>query len=222
MRRAIMIVAFAAACAKPMPPAGPKYTPNPTPEPVTKCPDEYKAAKAAREALVGETAPELREAAAKASFAHGECERKQFDELSLDADSDDEFREGVASLKAQAYTTQNLYQESANYDVPLYAVGGYTRMGDLYAAYAKKLRNTQPGAASDPQLRAMWFQDLDEIASKVDSDGAAFWEKALDIAEMGPEAFLAEQQVASWTAAACTGLHAVDPGLAAKHKICNP
>ncbi len=221
MRRALLVLLVAACGHSGLPPPG-DYKPNPTPEPVTKCPKEYKAAKAAREQLVGETSPELREAAAKASFAHGECERALFDAMTLEADSDEEFRAGVDALKTQAYTVQNLYQEAANYDVPAWTVGGYTRLGDLYGAYAKKLRNTQPGASADPQLRAMWFQEIDDIAAKVDAQAAQYWEKALDVVEMGPAAFAAEERIAAWARRSCIGLRATDPGLSAKHQMCSP
>jgi hypothetical protein len=215
-------VVLVAACAAKHPPRGPEYKPEQTPEPTTACPKEAAAARKAREALIGEDDPLLRAQTAEKVFAHAECERLQFDAMRLDAEDEAMFKEGVRKLKAQLASTDNLYGEVTNYTVPSWSVGAHARSGDLYHAYADKLRRTEPGMAiADPSTRALWFAEMEELGRQVDAEAAKRWDQALDLVDLGPPEFTQQAHVATWARAACIGLKSVDPPAASAHPFCN-
>jgi hypothetical protein len=210
------LVLVLAACPGAGPPHGPSYTPENTPEAKSACPKEAAAAKKAREAALGEAARPTRVAAAKAIFAQAECERKQFDALELGGVSPDEFKINVDAAKAQFFSAQNLYVEAASYDLPEWAVAGYSRAGDLYAAYAAKLRGADAGPGVEGGDRALWQAEVDRIAEPVDQQAVEYWTKALDVVSLGPPQFALDDAVKPYVVSACTGLHK----LGRRHAAC--
>jgi hypothetical protein len=188
------------------PPRGPAYEPANTPEAESRCPDPARAAKAAREAALGEDDRTVRAAAAQAVFALGECERKVFDVVVVGGASPEDFRLSIALAKAQFHTVLNLYMEAVGYDIAEWAVAGYARAGDLHAAYAAKLRQANPGPDVAGGERALWLAEVDQVAAPIDDEAAGYWQKALDVVELGPPAFRNEPAVAPFVASACAGL----------------
>lgn len=217
----LAVAALIAACAGQKLPPPPPYTPDTTPEPITACPREQDAAKAAREALLGAESPERRSDAAYAAFAHGECERRQFDATTLEGGDVELFKASIRAVKAQFYTAFNLYQEAVSYDVPTWAVGGRVRIGELYAAYAAKLRASDPGPGiDDPGQQQTWASQVEQLARPYDSEAAGSYAAALELADRQDEAFRAEAAVARWLRTACDGLAREDRSWASKYVSC--
>jgi hypothetical protein len=191
------------------PPRGPKYEPANTPEAESRCPSLAEASKKAREAALGEESRELRAAAARAVFEQAECERKVFDTIVIGGATPEDFKLSVGEAKAQFYTALNLYTEAAGYDIAEWAVAGYARAGDLHAAYADKLRKSDPGPGVEGGDRALWLAEVEQIAAPVDQEAAQYWSKALDVVELGPPQFKSDPLVAPYVQSSCAGLRAL-------------
>jgi hypothetical protein len=212
-RASLLVFVLAAGCGTAGPPRGPAYDPMNPPEAQSQCPDKAKEAKTARENALGADEPGARRDAAKAIFEHAECERVVFDSLKIEGVSPDDFKASVARTKTQFYTVQNLYLEVVNYELPELSVAAYARAGDLYEAYAGKLRTSDPGPeVGDGAGRASWLAEIEQIALPVENDAVDLWGKALDVVMIGPPQFAEEQGVAPFVKAACNGLqkHAAD------------
>jgi hypothetical protein len=210
--RAILFV-FLAGCGAAGPPRGPDYDPQNPAEAPSSCPDKAKEAKTARENALGAEDTVTRKGAAQAIFDLAECERVAFDAVAIEGVSPDDFKDSVNRAKTQFYSVQNLYLEVVNYDLPELAVAGYARAGDLYQAYADKLRKSDPGpGVSDGAGRASWLAEVDQIAAPVESDAVEMWGKSLDVVMIGPPQFADEPAVVPYIRAACAGLRRHAPG----------
>src|SRR5687768_3548395 len=84
----VLVAVLASACAtsQKLPPP-PDYQPASAPEPATSCPNEAARARAAREAQVGSSDPQLAERAAEAILLLGDCERLVFDGIDISIDA---------------------------------------------------------------------------------------------------------------------------------------
>jgi hypothetical protein len=203
-----------AACAGAGPPHGPEYDPSNTPDAHSGCPGEANAAKKAREDALGAEGSEAREGAAAAVFAQAECERRLFDALVIEGVSPEDFKGSIGAAKAQFYTAQNLYLEVVAFNLPEWAVAGYARAGDLMAAYAGKLRKSDPGpGVGEGTDRAVWLSEIEEVAKPVDRDALDLYGKALDVVMMGPSNFGDEPRIAPFVKSAC---RAISTGAPAK------
>ncbi len=215
MRRAsvVLVAALLGACASMAgPPHGPEYDPANTPEARTGCPSEAKAAKQAREDAIGAEDSAPREKAAAAVFAQAECERRLFDPLHIDGVSPEDFKQSIAATKAQFYSAQNLYLEVVAFNIPQWTVAGYSRAGDLYAAYANKLRKSDPGpGVSEGTGRATWLAEIEQIARPVDRDALDYYGKSLDVVMMGPPNFADDPTIAPYVKSACHAMAAGAP-----------
>jgi hypothetical protein len=195
--------------------APPPYTPETTPEPPTRCPIEARAAREAREQAIGEDSARLGDSAAKAVFAHAECERKHFDAVFVGGGADPTV---VQELKIHFQGAKNLYAEALNYQVPRWVVGSHTRLGDLYTSFATKvhLLSTPPGsgapASPDPDVAAM-----DE---RLKMDAGKSYRAALDAAELWPALAEDDVDVAAWIAIACKGIDRWQQGLSQRYRVC--
>lgn len=216
-----LLVGAVAACGGQRLPPPPPYTPESTPEPETACPRERDAAKAARERALGAADATVKAAAAEAVFAHAACEHRQFESMQIESVDVDLFKASIRDLKGQLFTVKNLYDEVTSYNLPHWSVGAYTRLGNLYAGYAAKLRASEPGPGiDDPGQRSTWRQEVDALARPVDLDAAAFYGRALEIADLGPDAFRAEAPMSDWIRAACAGLGRIDRAGPGRYRSC--
>ena len=208
VRGAVLVTSlFLGACAAAGPPRGPEYQPANTPEAASKCPKEAAAAKQAREDAIGAEDSGPRTHAAEAIFAQAECERRLFDALHIDGVSPEDFKMSVADAKTQFYSAQNLYLEVVAFNIPAWTVSGYSRLGDLYAAYAGKLRKSDPGpGVGEGTGRATWLAEIEPIAAPVDRDALDYYGKSLDVVMMGPPNFADDPAVAPFVKAACKAI----------------
>ncbi len=209
------LLAAVSACGPRLPPP-PPYTPELTPEPETRCPKEHAAAKAAREAFIGEEAPGLGARAAGTAFAHAECERAVLDGMTIDALDDAIFKKSIEAVKSQTYTTQNLYLEATRYGALDWAIRGHAGVGALHVVYGDKLRRTEaPVALSDPASLAAWRTEVELLARRVAHDGAAYFTQAIEGYELAPAELRAQPELAKTLRAACAALAELEgPGVA--------
>ncbi|MBI4510201.1 MAG: hypothetical protein HY698_11250 [Deltaproteobacteria bacterium] len=222
MSRSLLLafsVSMGCAAAKPPPP--PPYTPVNSPEPVTSCKMESTDAKAAREALLESDSGAAREAATRAVLAHAECERRHFDELPMESSSEQQFLDGVVtSARDQFQTTQILYQEVVKYGLVRWVIGGNSRLGDLHAAFADKMRGAPvPGDLRAPVERASWIGDIEDIARVVEAEAKIPYQEALLTADQVP-AEGRDEDLRRWIQGACAGLMRVDPPKAQALSMC--
>lgn len=203
----VVALALGACAAVSGPPRGPEYEPSNTPEAKTSCPAEAKAAKQAREDAIGAEDSGPREKAAQAVFAQAECEHRLFDALHIDGVSPEDFKQSINEAKTQFYSAQNLYLEVVAFNIPGYTVGGYSRLGDLYAAYANKLRKSDPGpGVGEGTGRATWLAEIEPIAAPVDRDSLDYYGKSLDVVMMGPPNFADDPTIAPFVKSACKAI----------------
>lgn len=201
------------------PPRGPRHDPVNSPEAKSKCPDEWKAAKQAREALLGAMDDERRRAAAaEAVLAQGRCEHALFDKWSIDAGSQNIMAAELRAVRVQYLTARTLYQEAAGYHVKPSEIGAHALDAELQMAFVRKLdRLPVPVDLHDPAARAGFRQDMRTLMSTFEVEAALAASRALDAAggEQG-----AGGEVAGWLRSSCQILAALDPEGRAGYPIC--
>ena len=103
IRRGFLAIWLCGGCAAAAGPEhGPRYDPVASPEAQSPCGPQWKAAKAARETLVGENqAAQARGLAAAVVFAQAECERRTFDEQRITSPSYEGLMEAIKPVRAQ-------------------------------------------------------------------------------------------------------------------------
>jgi hypothetical protein len=209
-----------AACAAKGTPRGPEYTPTASPEAESPCPDEWQAAKQAREdALGAEGQAEVaaRAQVAAAVLAQGECELRGFQRQPVRADTEEAMLGELRELRDRFRSAKNLFDEVLNYEVMRLSVGALARLGDLHAAYAAKLRAAPPPVdARDPGSRSEFRQELRELAEALDGEAAVAYAAAL----RARGAVDLDPGVGEWTAAACAGLERLDPRRFGRESLC--
>lgn len=210
---AAALAALLAACGggqqKPEP--APPYDPSNAPEADTRCPDERKAADAAREAVLGEERMGLAEEAATAVFAEAECERRLFDDISLIHARD---QSDLMDLRDHFQSAKNLYAEVVNYQVPRWVVAGHVRTGDLFMAFRDKVRDMTPDGESTPP-------DLAAMDEQLKVDAAKAYRLALDAADSWPNLRAEDAEIAEWLAATCDQMVKLEPQTVARSTSCH-
>lgn len=170
------------------PPEPPPYTPVNSPEAESPCPSEWQAAKSAREAMVGETDPGARTAAAAAVYAQAECER---DKLNAVAPPRGAQAAVVGEIRLQRIAMQNagnLYEEVARYHSPGFAEA-LGRIGELKLAFARFLTSTPaPTDLDDPVERVEFMNQLKLLSESFVREAAQTFEAALEVAAEDPAA----------------------------------
>jgi hypothetical protein len=210
---ALAAAAAAAACgaASQRPEPAPHYDPVNAPEADTRCPEERKAADAARELALGEERMGPAEAAAEAVFAEAECERTLFDGISLaQAHDQSDLKDAVDHFQG----AKNLYAEVVNYQAPRWVVAGHIRTGDLFMAFRDKVREMTPEGENPPPDLAVMEEQL-----KVDATKA--YRFALDAVDSWPNLRKEDDQIADWVAATCDAMVKLEPQTVARSTSCH-
>ena len=200
------------------PPRGPHHDPVNSPEAKSKCPDEWKAAKQAREALLGAMDDERRRAAAaEAVLAQGRCEHALFDRWTIDAGSQKIMAAELRAVRVQYLTARTLYQEAAGYHVKPIEIGAYALDAELQMAFVRKLdRLPPPVDLHDPAARVGFKQDMRALMSTFEVEAALAASRALDAAGGGASG----GEVAGWLRSSCEILAVLDPESRAGYPIC--
>ena len=202
-----LIALVAAACggSQGLPPP-PPYEPVGSAEPVTACPDQRVAAKERREALLELGTPEARRATVDAVMAHAECEARAFDAVSITSASQAQMIESIKAARLRYLDARNLYTEVGNYEVLELTIGSRSRLGDLHAAFAAKLRGAPaPADLTDPGERAGFLTELGDYAQAYDAEALAAYRGSLEAAALLPS-LRGQPEVAAWIDAACRGM----------------
>lgn len=200
-------------------PPPPAYVPENSPEPATVCRQEAALAKKARTAAIGDEQSTLREAAAERTFAHAECEFRQFETLPLDANDPDALRVLATEMRAQYQSARNLYLETDHYGSSRFRVGAWSRAGDLDSLMGAKLRTMLlPAHASDPAEAAADAQALEDVVKHFDLEAHKSYTTALERSE----GHSAESDVGAWVKAACEGLRRLSSKDAGRFARCSP
>ncbi|HEU5058069.1 MAG TPA: hypothetical protein VFU21_16170 [Kofleriaceae bacterium] len=216
---ALALAALAVGCGggQTAPPRGPHHDPVNSPEAKSKCPDEWKAAKKAREELLGAMDDERRRAAAaEAVLAQARCEHALFDRWTIDAGSQRIMAAELRAARVQYLSARTLYQEAAGYHVKPSEIGAHALDAELQMAFVRKLdRLPPPVDLHDPAARAGFKGDMRALMSTFEVEAALAASRALDAAggEEGGE-------VATWVRSACEILAVLDPESQAGYPIC--
>lgn len=208
--RLLVVVAVTAACGghAGLPPP-PEYTPVASAEPDTACPDERADAKTRREALLEVGTAEARRATVDAVMAHAECERRAFDAAAIDAPTQAAMIDRIKAARLRYLDARNLYAEVGNYEVLELTIGSRSRLGDLHAAFATKLRRAPaPADLTDPAERAGFLTELGDFAQAYDAEALAAYRASLDAAALLPS-LRGQPEVAAWVEGACRGMRQV-------------
>jgi hypothetical protein len=217
MTRAWLVLVLAGCGAVAGPPRGEAYTPTNAAEAATQCPKEAAAAKEAREAALGTDAAQ--DSAARAVLAQADCERKAFDRLVLDSPDPEAFKQEIAGARTQFYNVKTLLDEVVSSGIPDLVAGAHVRLGDLHAAYADKLRRSDPGPAV-AQDRQQWLEEVETVAAPVERAAAKEYDAALEVMELGPPSFVADAGLGAAATHACHELGARDREAATRHRLC--
>jgi hypothetical protein len=201
--RILLATLLTAACAGRQPEPAPAYTPVASPEAPTSCPAEAAVAKRAREQALDDLNLRTGEAAAQAVYKQAECERQVFDKLPMSIDD----LSTVTAAREQLETVRNLYDEVVNHGVPRWVVMGHAQAGNLYVAYAERLR----GLGNDPEIGS--------LAAVIEADGFKRYQLALDASATWPE-LLEDRAAAQVLNALCATLRSRSTGNPTVYKAC--
>lgn len=202
------------------PPRGPAHTPVNSPEAKTACPGEWQAAKEAREALLvesGSPGAEEQAKAARAVFAHGECEQRVFVEGKVEAGSQEMMAAGLRAARRQFQAAKNLYQEAGKYRDQAMRVGAFARTAALDLAFARKLTELAPPAdVADAVGQAEFRAAMREAAAAFEVEAVIAATQALDAAGRAD----AHGETGVWVRASCEVLAGLDPEAAGRYAEC--
>jgi hypothetical protein len=199
------------------PPHGPHHDPVNSPEAKSRCPEEWKAAKQAREQLIGAMDDErLRRAAADAVLVQARCEHAAFDHWTIDAGSQAIMAQELRAARLQYLTAKTLYAEAAGYHVKPAEIGAHALDAQLELAFVRKLDHLAvPVDLHDPAARAGFKDEMRSLMSSFEVEAALAATRALDAA--GSEA---GGEVAGWLRSSCEVLAALDPQGGAAYPVC--
>ncbi len=217
---ALALAALAVGCGggQAGPPRGPHHDPVNSPEAKSKCPDEWKAAKKAREELLGAMEDEgRRAAAAQTVLAQARCEHAFFDKWTIDAGSQQIMAAELRAARVQYLTAHTLYQEAAGYHARPSEIGAHALDAELHLAFVRKLdRLPVPVDLHDPAGRTSFKDDMRALMSTFEIEAALAASRALDAA--GGE--VGGGEVAGWLRSSCQILATLDPDSRAGYPIC--
>ena len=220
---------LAAACASTGgPPRGPAHTPVNSPEAETRCPEEWQAAKQAREELIaaeGAARAAAMEAAAGAVLAHGRCERQELAELAIEAGSQEAMAAALRQARRRYQDARNLYEEAAGYEVPRARVAAHAELSALHLGFARMLAELPaPLDVQDPAGRADVRRQMREAVARYEVEAALSATRAVAAAPAAGwrgGAAGADEELAGWVRGACDTLAVLDPdGRAAAADVC--
>lgn len=216
---ALVLAAIAVGCGggPATPPRGPRHDPVNSPEAKSKCPEEWKAAKKAREELLGSMDDGARRAAAAgAVLAQARCEHALFDRWTIDAGSQQIMAAELRAARVQYLGAKTLYEEAAGYHVKPSEIGAWAELARLHLAFVQKIdRLPVPVDLHDPAARSSFKDDMRALMSTFEIEAALAASRALDAA--GGDA---GADVAGWLRSSCEILATLDPESRAGYPIC--
>jgi len=141
------------------PERGPAYQPVATPETVSVCPEQWHAAKDAREAMLGLDSVQAKEHAAAAVLAQAECERRAIESGHFVGGTHAAVLAEVSALGDAHRNAQNLYDEVGHYGVARFEIAAPLGRGQLHLNMATRLSRIQmptdmPDAGEQAAFRA--------------------------------------------------------------------
>lgn len=215
---ALALLAVACGGGPATPPRGPHHDPVNSPEAKSQCPAEWKAAKQAREQLLGAMGDErLRAAAAEAVLAQARCEHALFDRWTIDAGSQQIMAAELRAARRQYLTARTLYEEAAGYHARPSEIGAYALAAQLHLAFVRKLdRLPVPVDLHDPAARASFRGDMRTLMSSFEVEAALAASRALDASGGGE----AGGPVGEWLRSACQVLATLDRESEARYPAC--
>lgn len=217
---ALAFAAFAIGCGggPAAPPRGPHHDPVNSPEAKSKCPAEWKAAKKAREELLGAMEDERRRAAAAgAVLAQARCEHRMFDRWTIDAGSQSIMAAELRAARVQYLSAKTLYEEAAGYHARPSEIGAWALVAELHLAFVRKLdRLPVPVDLHEPAARTTFRSDMRALMSTFEIEAALAASRALDAAGGGDPG----GEAAGWLRSSCQILATLDPDSRAGYPIC--
>jgi hypothetical protein len=207
------LLALAACSGAAGPPRGPAHTPVHSPEAKSLCPEQWKAAKTAREALLGLEGPaedRALEAAARAVLSQAACERAGFERMTVEAGVQQIVAAELRGVRRQYQAARNLYEEAAGYEVGRLRVVALAHLAELHLGFARKLADLPPPSdVVDPAERIEVAQEMRQLASSFEALAVLAATRALDL--MGAEV-PEDAETRRAVDSACQLLAALEPG----------
>ena len=172
-----VLVFLGGACSSAQPPAGPKYSPNPSKEAPTQCPSERKAAQEAREAALGAEVAETGDSVAKAVFAHALCEVEALEQMpAISAPSQDGVLESIRLRRQQANTAVNLFKEVASNGPAGWNTRGLVGQARAYLSLARTVESVVPPAELDARGQAEFRGELGDAVTTLEEQARSILE----------------------------------------------
>jgi len=194
------------------PPRGPEHDPVNSPEAASRCPEQWQAAKGAREQLIGATYDQRERAdgvAAQAVLAQADCEAGEFARWTIDAGPQAMVTAELAGSRRQYQTALNLYQEVASTHEGEFRVLALTGAARLHMHFADKLAGLpMPSDTRDSAGRRQWTLQQLELGQYFASEAQAAASAAVDLVGDAPGG---GGELAQAWAQCCQILAAVDP-----------
>lgn len=216
-----------AACGGPsQPPHGPHYDPVNSPEAASPCPDAWKAAKEAREKLLGAGGAELqvlRGRAAAAVLSQAECEAAAFGRRRVEAGSQVAMAAELRAARRAYDGAANLYREVQGYGDARLRVGAYARLARLHIAMARLVGDVPAPVDVHTALgRAEVRRQMSQLMAGFQADAAVAATRALEAAAvLPPDAVARDRELGGWVRGACEELGVLDPDTARAMAACH-
>jgi hypothetical protein len=211
---------LAASCASAGgPPRGPEHTPVNSPEAQPRCPDEWRAAKQAREELLGvdgAAGAATVEAAAAAVLAHARCEGAALDGWRVEAGSGESMAAALRQARRRYQDARNLFEEAAGYPVARVRVGAQAELAALHLGFARMLAEVpSPVDVQDAAGRADFRRQMREAVASFEVEAALAAARAVSAVPQtgwgGGAPGGQDPELAGWVRSACELLAVLDP-----------
>ena len=207
------------------PPHGPHYDPVNSPEAASPCPDAWRAAKNAREKLLGASGAELqalRGRAAAAVLSQAECEAAAFGRWRIEAGSQVEMAAELRGARRAYDGAANLYREVKGYGDARLRVGADAELARLHIAMARLVGDVPAPVDVHTALgRAEVRRQMSQLMVGFQAEAAVAATRALEAAAvLDRSAVASDRELGGWVHRSCEELAVLDPDTAAGIAAC--
>ncbi len=187
----------------------PGYQPTSSPERQSACPAEWKAAKEAREGMLGNQTESAKRTAGNAVLAQAACERVAMTAGAFAGGTHAKMLAEVTAVGDLARDIRNLYSEVGNYGIAEFRVAAPLGRGLVNLGLSKRLSSIgNPTDMTDDNELAAFRAEVGALVGHFRQEGDRELRDALSLAETA-----GSLDAASQTSAACDGLRSIGAAL---------